>query len=59
MCVDLTRPDIDILDEAVRVESLNDENSVYIPPGTVVESESSLCIYIYACLLCIFIPHTL
>ena len=48
VCVNLTRPDLDIFEETVHVESFNDENSVYIPPGAVLASES-LCVY--ACLL--------
>ena len=39
VCVNLTHPDLDILEETVRVESFNDENSVYIPPGAVLASE--------------------
>ena len=46
--VDLTRPDFDILDEIVRVESINDENSVYIPLGAVLASEYH-CVH-YVCL---------
>ena len=42
VCVNLTRPDFDILDVTVRVESINDENSVYIPPGAVLASEFPL-----------------
>ena len=49
VCVNLTRPDIDILDETVRVESFNDQNSVYIPAKAVLASELSLCLY--SCLL--------
>ena len=39
VCVNLTRPDLDIFEETVRVESFNDENSVYIPPGAALASE--------------------
>ena len=52
VCVNLTRPDFDILEETVRVESFNDENSVYIPPGAVLASEYycvHLCLYTYIC----------
>ena len=46
--VNLTRPDFDILEETVRVESFNDENSVYIPAGAVLASEYH-CVHL--CLL--------
>ena len=44
VCVNLTRPDFDILDETVRVEAFNDEGSVYIPSGGILASELPLCI---------------
>ena len=37
--VNLTHPDFDILEETVRVESFNDENSIYIPAAAVLASE--------------------
>ena len=40
VCVNLTRPDFDILEETVRVESFNNESSVYIPADAVLASES-------------------
>ena len=52
VCVNLTRPDFDILEDTLRVESFNDENSVYIPPGAVLASEYHcvhLCLYTYIC----------
>ena len=42
VCVNLTRPMIDILEETVLVEAFNDANSLYIPPNTVLASELSL-----------------
>ena len=47
--MNLTHPEIDILDETVRVESFNNESSVYIPANAVLASELSLCLY--SCLL--------
>ena len=39
VCVNLTEPQIDILDETVRVEAINNESSVYIPADAVLASE--------------------
>ena len=39
VCVNLTEPQVDILDEYVRVEAFDDDTSVYIPPGAVLASE--------------------
>ena len=55
VCVNLTHPEFDILDQTVRVESFNDESSIYIPADAVLASESQQCIcmpaYIgYTCL---------
>ena len=36
---------------------INDENSVYIPPGTVVASESSLCIFMPAYCVYLYLAH--
>ena len=50
--VNLTRPDFDILDETVRVETFNDETSIYIPPGAVLASKYHcvhLCLLMYIC----------
>ena len=44
VCVNLTRPQIDILDEEVYVMVFNDPNSVYIPAGGVLASKSSYLI---------------
>ena len=41
VCVNLTRPMIDILDESVNVFVIDYPNSVYIPPGAPLASESS------------------
>ena len=39
VCVNLTQPQIDILDEFIYVEAFNDESSVYIPSGAPLASE--------------------
>ena len=41
VCVNLTEPQIDILNEEVYVMVFNDPNSVYIPPGGILASKSS------------------
>ena len=40
ICVNLTKPDIDILDERVQVFVIDNSSSVYIPPGGPLASES-------------------
>ena len=42
ICVNLTRPEMDILDETIRVNSYNNESSVYIPPNAVLASKPSI-----------------
>ena len=42
VCVNLTRPPVDILEETVRVRVTNDEDSIYIPDGVRLASESQL-----------------
>ena len=42
MCVNLTRPHLDILDETVRVNVFNNESSVYIPDGAIIASMLNL-----------------
>ena len=39
VCVNLTKPDIDILDERVQVFVIDNSSSVYIPPGGPLASE--------------------
>ena len=39
VCVNLTRPMIDILDERVNVYVIDNSRSVYIPPGAPLASE--------------------
>ena len=39
VCVNLTHPPIDILDEFVRTEVLNEPNSVYIPENSALASK--------------------
>ena len=46
VCVNLTEPQIDILNEEVYVMVFNDETSVYIPPGGILASKSSYLIII-------------
>ena len=41
ICVNLTQPMIDILEETVNVYVIDDSSSVYIPPGAPLASESS------------------
>ena len=41
VCVNLTRPTIDILDERVNVFVIDNSSSIYIPPGAPLASESS------------------
>ena len=41
VCVNLTRPTRDILDESVNVFVIDDPSSIYIPPGAPLASESS------------------
>ena len=38
VCVNLTRPPVDILDETVRVNVFSNESSVYIPDGAEIAS---------------------
>lgn len=42
VCVNLTHPgiDVDILDETVRVNVMNDADSIYIPTGATLASET-------------------
>ena len=46
VCVNLTRPPVDILAETVRVHVINDEGSIYIPPAVRLASESQLTVCI-------------
>ena len=41
VCVNLTRPEVDILDETVNVFVVDNSSSVYIPPGALLASEST------------------
>ena len=57
VCVNLTRPGFDILDETVRVRVTNDEGSIYIPAGVRLASESRLTVCIVLMMtLCILSP---
>ena len=40
VCVNLTKPDIDILHERVQVFVIDHSSSVYIPPGGPLASET-------------------
>ena len=44
VCVNLTQPPFDILDNTVRVNVFDNESSVYIPPGTILASMSIVCV---------------
>ena len=46
VCVNLTSPPVDILEETVRVRVINDEGSIYIPAGVRLASESQLTVCI-------------
>ena len=39
VCVNLTWPDSDILDNSVNVEVFMDDNSIYIPPNAPIASK--------------------
>ena len=41
VCVNLTQPMFDILEETVNVYVVDDSSSVYIPPGAPLASESA------------------
>ena len=57
VCVNLTRPPLDILEETVRVRVINDEGSIYIPAGVRLASESRLTVCIVVMItLCILSP---
>ena len=45
VCVNLTHPEIDILEETVQVDVFHYDSSVYIPPNSVLASELSFCGY--------------
>ena len=47
VCVNLTRPMIDILDERVNVFVIDYPSSVYTPPGAPLASESSPNVFLY------------
>ena len=47
VCVNLTQPEIDILEETVRVDIYRDDNSVYIPNNSVLASELSVHYFAY------------
>ena len=40
VCVNLTRPQIDILDEVVYLDIVRNDTSKYIPPGSVLASKN-------------------
>ena len=39
VCVNLTQPEIDILEETLRVDVFTNDNSVYIPPNSLLASK--------------------
>ena len=46
VCVNLTRPQVDVLDETVNVFVIDYPSSVYIPPGATLASKPS---HLYHC----------
>ena len=44
VCVSLTYPVFDILDETVNVFVIDDPSSMYIPPGSPLASECKKCV---------------
>ena len=44
VCVNLTQPQVDILDETVNVFVIDDSSSVYVPAGAPLASKPSECI---------------
>ena len=47
VCVNLTRPLFDILDERVNVFVIDNSSSVYIPPGAPLASELPPNVFFY------------
>ena len=47
VCVNLTQPLFDILDERVNVYDIDYSRSVYIPPGTPLASELPPNVFLY------------
>ena len=58
VCVNLTRPEIDIRDETVQVDVFHYDSSVYIPPNPVLASELPFCGYWLLNYTCYFIPFS-
>ena len=56
VCVNLTRPEFDILDETVQVDVFHYDSSVYIPPNPVLASELPFCGYWLLNYTCYLIP---
>ena len=57
VCVNLTRPPVDILEETVRARVINNESSIYIPAGVRLASESQLTVCIVLMMtFCILSP---
>lgn len=46
VCVNLTEPQVDILDETVNVYVIDDPNSIHIPNGATLASKFSLSVSI-------------
>ena len=46
VCVNLTRPEVDILDETVNINVIDYPSSVYIPPSAPLASKPS---HLYHC----------
>ena len=54
VCVNLTQPSVDILDEIVRVELYNNQHSMSLSPNAVLASESHLYSYHFDLKRCFF-----
>ena len=54
VCVNLTQPEIDILEETIHVDVFRADNSVYIPNNSVLASTfaiySCIHLYLYLCI---------
>ena len=56
VCVNLTYPEFDILEETVQVDVFHYDSSVYIPPNPVLASELPFCGYWLLNYTCYLIP---
>ena len=56
VCVNLTQPEIDILEETIHVDVFRADNSVYIPNNSVLASTFAIYIQLYTSVL--ILMHT-